>query len=183
MKLTIRNYRCFEDSVPATIDVRSGFTSFIGVNNSGKSSLLRFFYEFRQLFQVFGNTNAVAELVRGRSQAFGVVVSDFTQLFCFRNSRDIQLTIELDQDEHSTSDELPLVDKVELTVWRDTNTFSAKFYSGRSPIGGDQPFTIDNWQVQRTAPPSLPSNRCASKSSCLRTLCMLPRFETSSTSE
>jgi len=49
-ELTIKNYRCFPDSRPARIVVRDGFTAFLGVNNSGKSSLLRFFYEFRRLF-------------------------------------------------------------------------------------------------------------------------------------
>jgi len=45
--LTVRNYRCLSDTNPATISLRAGFTPFVCVNNSGKTTLLRFFYEFR----------------------------------------------------------------------------------------------------------------------------------------
>jgi hypothetical protein len=45
--LTVRNYRCRSDTNPATISLRAGLTPFVGVNNSGKTTLLRFFYEFR----------------------------------------------------------------------------------------------------------------------------------------
>lgn len=41
--LVLKNYRCFPSSCPARFSVRSGFTAFVGVNNSGKSSLLKFF--------------------------------------------------------------------------------------------------------------------------------------------
>jgi predicted ATPase len=51
LEITVKNYRCFSDSVPMRITLGNGFTSFIGVNNSGKSSVLKFFYEFRPLFK------------------------------------------------------------------------------------------------------------------------------------
>jgi AAA15 family ATPase/GTPase len=40
--LTVKNYRCFPDSEPLRIAIRPGFTAFVGVNNSGKSSALKF---------------------------------------------------------------------------------------------------------------------------------------------
>ena len=40
VKLTIKNYRCFTDDQPCIIEFCSGFTSFVGPNNSGKSTLL-----------------------------------------------------------------------------------------------------------------------------------------------
>jgi predicted ATP-dependent endonuclease of OLD family len=43
IRLTIKNYRCFEDSHPLVIEFASDFTAFIGPNNSGKSSCLKFF--------------------------------------------------------------------------------------------------------------------------------------------
>ncbi len=51
--LVIKNYRCFPDYHPARISIRTGYTAFVGVNNSGKSSLLKFLYEFRPLFSYF----------------------------------------------------------------------------------------------------------------------------------
>ena len=53
--LTVKNYRCFPDNKPVHISMRNGFTAFVGVNNSGKSSLLRMFCELRNLFSVLSN--------------------------------------------------------------------------------------------------------------------------------
>jgi AAA15 family ATPase/GTPase len=50
-ELTIKNYRCFPDETPLEFEIGDGFTAFVGVNNSGKSAILRVFYEFRGLFQ------------------------------------------------------------------------------------------------------------------------------------
>lgn len=46
ISITLKNYRCFTDTKPATIDFAPGFTAFVGPNNSGKSAFLKFFYEF-----------------------------------------------------------------------------------------------------------------------------------------
>jgi len=48
--MKIKNYRCFSREAPAEICIRDGFTAFVGPNNSGKSSLLRLFYELRNIF-------------------------------------------------------------------------------------------------------------------------------------
>lgn len=50
VELTLKNYKCFSESKPVKIGIKSGFTALIGMNNSGKSSLLKFFYEFRQIW-------------------------------------------------------------------------------------------------------------------------------------
>lgn len=52
MRLTLKNYRCFEESSPLVIDFASGFVGFIGPNNSGKSTALKALYELRPLFNV-----------------------------------------------------------------------------------------------------------------------------------
>ena len=55
LTITLRNYRCFTDDQRASFVLGEGLTSFIGVNNSGKSAVLRFFFEFRQLLGTFSN--------------------------------------------------------------------------------------------------------------------------------
>ncbi|MFZ3343244.1 MAG: AAA family ATPase, partial [Terriglobales bacterium] len=45
--LTIKNYRCFVR--PVTIALEPGFTAFVGVNNAGKSAVMRFLLELRPL--------------------------------------------------------------------------------------------------------------------------------------
>ena len=54
--LTIKNYRCFADLSPARITIQPGFTGFLGANNSGKSTILKFFYEFRALFRLLSSS-------------------------------------------------------------------------------------------------------------------------------
>jgi AAA15 family ATPase/GTPase len=56
--LTINNHPCFAGSKPAHIVLRDGFTAFVGVNNSGKSSLLKFFFELRPLFDMPTTANS-----------------------------------------------------------------------------------------------------------------------------
>ena len=64
--LTVQNYRCFPDSYPFRLRIGPGFTGIIGVNNSGKSSILKFFYEFRNLFTSFVENNDYATSVLTR---------------------------------------------------------------------------------------------------------------------
>jgi ABC-type cobalamin/Fe3+-siderophores transport system ATPase subunit len=47
MEIELKNYRAFSDEAPARWTLEDGFTALVGVNNSGKSSLLRFFHEIR----------------------------------------------------------------------------------------------------------------------------------------
>lgn len=66
VELTIRNYRCFGDE-PARLRISDGFTALVGVNNSGKSALLRMLYEIRPLLNILAhNTNNYGDgLLRG----------------------------------------------------------------------------------------------------------------------
>lgn len=69
IKLTIKNYRGFV--APVEIDIKDGITSLVGINNAGKSSLLRFFYDFRYLFQNLINPfGALYPASQGEGQAF-----------------------------------------------------------------------------------------------------------------
>ena len=75
--LTLKNYRCFEDKHPASFRLSTGFTSFVGVNNSGKSTLLKFFYEFRSLFRLlsYPTGNLIGALAgSGQSGDFSIPV-------------------------------------------------------------------------------------------------------------
>lgn len=92
IELTIKNYRCFPDFRPARLEIRPGFSAFVGVNNSGKSSLLRFFYEFRRLFDQLSNIDVVVQSLRGANLAFNPAgIQDNTEIFSNRTDRDLEL--------------------------------------------------------------------------------------------
>lgn len=86
-KITVKNYRGFPDHKPMILEVRDGFTALVGTNNSGKSSILKFFHEFRNLFESLSTTPRPGPLSFRTSH-----VEDWVEIFHNQNDRD--LTIE-----------------------------------------------------------------------------------------
>jgi ABC-type cobalamin/Fe3+-siderophores transport system ATPase subunit len=101
MKITLRNYRAFDDSKPAEWELADDFRAFVGINNAGKSSLLRLFYEIRPALILFCGDNINAQsMVYGGSEAPGFRgVADPSEVFCNRNQRNMSLTFALDKPE------------------------------------------------------------------------------------
>jgi ABC-type cobalamin/Fe3+-siderophores transport system ATPase subunit len=136
--LTLKNYRCFPDSKPARISLRSGLTALVGVNNSGKSSLLKFFYEFRPLFQMLSTpTGNLINALKGDAEAFspGRSVIDNEEVFSNLNSRDLQVELRLvPPNGGGVPPALPSPSRLVLTVLRGTNTWVAKLYLGDDPV-------------------------------------------------
>jgi predicted ATPase len=91
VQITVKNYRCFPDSRPLRFEVKNGFIAFVGTNNSGKSSILKFFYEFRQLFHGLANPDSLAQVLNAGVISFQYPqsVKDPEEVFCDFNSRDL----------------------------------------------------------------------------------------------
>ncbi len=53
MRIKIWNYRSYPINSPIAIEIKEGITFVLGVNNIGKSNLLRFFYDFRNIFNSY----------------------------------------------------------------------------------------------------------------------------------
>lgn len=101
-KITLNNYRCFEDSAPAEFVIKEGFTSFIGPNNSGKSSILKFLYEFRSTFELFSSVNSLRQRFNNDSIGFSLLgVSDKYEVLNNNNSRPLTVRIEIKPDDES----------------------------------------------------------------------------------
>src|SRR5438270_6577027 len=134
VELTIKNYRCFPDAKALKVDLKEGFAGFVGVNNSGKSSILRFFYEFRSLFSVLTDRNSLLTLLRGDPVAFGIPqsVKDIQELFCDSNDRDLTIHFGLP----ASSPSHPQPSSVSITVKRDTNTMTKITFIARATLYG-----------------------------------------------
>jgi ABC-type cobalamin/Fe3+-siderophores transport system ATPase subunit len=144
VELTIKNYRCFPDSKPLHFEIREGFTAFVGINNSGKSSILRFLYEFRALFSLLADQNNFLGLLKGSriSFSFAENVKDITEVFCDSNNRD--LTIELAFPAASTSP-YPQQSSICIRVFRDLAQFSTDgFSSDGSEYAVDKSYILVN---------------------------------------
>jgi len=133
-ELTLKNYRCFPDSKPAQVRIVSGFTALLGVNNSGKSSLLKFFYEFRPLFELLsGDATAFQMALQRNPRSLGTMpsVADTSEVFCNQNSRDIEVGIRvLDSGPMRQSNSLPATG-INVTVRRSDKLWVAEIPKSR----------------------------------------------------
>ncbi len=113
--------------------MRKGFTGFVGTNNSGKSSLLKFFYEFRSLFDLLSRpTGNLINAITGRAESFKFPssVGDFQEIFCNSNNRNLQIEISFtDVNPATQRGGLQFPNKLVLTIPRGTNTWVAELRS------------------------------------------------------
>jgi predicted ATPase len=141
VEITIKNYRCFPDSRPARFVLRSGLTSFVGVNNSGKSSLLKFFYEFRDLFRILSSPsgNFIHALNRQRqSFNFALSVLDKDEVFSNRNNRDIELRLTFfEHAAKGTHGITRFAEEISIAVPRGTSTWTAELNATDGPVEGE----------------------------------------------
>jgi ABC-type multidrug transport system ATPase subunit len=125
----IKNYRCFEDGHPLRFILEDGFTAFVGPNNCGKSSILKFFHEFRIFWSYLtGPTGNIQNLLAGRTVPLNFQsVIDQSEIFCDSNNRDILIEIDLDRLDHINS---PQISKVVFYISKSTTiTVKAEFYA------------------------------------------------------
>lgn len=116
VELTIKNYRCFPDSHPLRFDLREGFTAFVGINNSGKSSVLRFFYELRNFFTAVGDRGNLLNILHGGVTGFAPQVSDPSELFSNLNERPLEIEIAFP---NAASHPNPLLSSICFVITRD----------------------------------------------------------------
>ncbi len=101
--ITLKNYRCFPEDQPAIIRVEKGFTALVGTNNSGKSTLLRFFWEFRPLLSSLVNPNSLHVAMQGGREAlnFPSTIRDPEEVFCNRQAQTITIEFDFSQIDKS----------------------------------------------------------------------------------
>ena len=94
INITLKNYRCFTTEAPAALSLSAGFTGFVGVNNAGKSVLLRSFYELRAIYEALAaNTDTFRSILRGDNVPLDPKAADPEEIFNNENSADIELEI------------------------------------------------------------------------------------------
>lgn len=156
INLSIDNYRCFPAGKPVRIKLKKGFSAFVGVNNAGKSSLLKFFYELRPIFEPLGkDVNAPSGLWGGGTRGYAPVpeISDPDEMFFNGNRADIQIEITLEQVPNRVTED---VTKAIVILDRTRSVLSAKFFTSASAI---DPTALSNlgpllWSEERLRIPS-----------------------------
>lgn len=146
-KLVVKNYRCFDDRTPLVVGIGSHFTALVGANNSGKSSFLKFFFEFRYLWDNL--RNALPDLLQSRlANASLNGIPDPEEIFSNTNQRDLSIELELLGVSASIGN-VPTITKAVVTCGRSKpGEFSLSFFSGQSEIERSSKFS---WQSQHVS--------------------------------
>ncbi|MBD2001830.1 MULTISPECIES: ATP-dependent nuclease [Cyanophyceae] len=120
IKITLKNYRCFSDSKPARITLRKGFTALIGINNSGKTALLKFFYEFRSLLSPLSETRTWLDFSAGLEHTFNPPkeLLDNQEIFCNTNNRPLVIELDFLREDKSEFGKTLIPKKLTITVQR-----------------------------------------------------------------
>ncbi len=146
LDITLKNYRCFPDTDPVRFSIRKGFTAFLGSNNSGKSSLLKFFVEFRGLFSLI--TGDFPAAMTGRPLPFQLTgVPDISEVFSNTNNRNIVIEFGFTPDSEDDPAQLPTTPRnIRLEVLRDQNILlvtNLSLPSGAVTLSGSFAITQD----------------------------------------
>lgn len=133
--LEIKNYRCFTDEYPAKIDFREGMTCCIGVNNAGKSTILRMLFELRSLFQEITYLPTVGRALKDNPNGTEIQiggVADNREIFSDSNQRDITIVMRQEEEQQGS-----VPDALELRIPRGApNKFSARILTPGGWVGG-----------------------------------------------
>lgn len=136
MIIKLTNYRCFPNG--ATLDLSNYFTALVGVNNAGKSSLLRFAYEFRPLWQaILESRDWLVHAIHGASGS-QLNVPDVAEVFSKMSQGDLVLEVDLSpavplSNPYSAS-VAKVPDRMILTLSRQTQNWTVKFAIGPSVL-------------------------------------------------
>lgn len=88
-KITFKNYRNIPFNNPITMEIKEGITFILGVNNIGKSNLIKFFYEFNGL-KHFINQPIINQMQFG--------INDLTPFSQIINQKNYEKNIEIKLD-------------------------------------------------------------------------------------
>ena len=100
IQITVKNYRCFDDANPLRLNIDNGFVALVGPNNSGKSSCLKFFYEFRNLWQALTERDFLTSMLAGQVRSISYLdINDPEQVFADSNTRPLTIEIKVEISE------------------------------------------------------------------------------------
>lgn len=132
--VTLSGYRCFSPAHPVTLALRGDTVALIGLNNSGKSTLLKSMYELRPLFKTLAE-GPPSQLVQRISFSRPPEVGDDTELFWHFGEADVVVEVFLPESKKNNQSDLAW--KAQLTLTRGANACSVTFIDEHdNPIPG-----------------------------------------------
>jgi len=74
--VSAKNYRCFTHEKPLKLTLSNGISAYVGQNNTGKSTILKFLWEIRPIFQAFLHSSNFQRLIRENDNKLEVTWPD-----------------------------------------------------------------------------------------------------------
>lgn len=134
MIVKLTNYRCFPGPKAITIDLGYSFIAFVGSNNSGKSTLLRFLYEFRPIIgRIYGFDGGFHHALKN-SHTLETIVPDKDELFSNVNEDDIVIEFSFIDTKYKSNVNGIIANRIVLHVPRYKNRWSAVLYNNNSEL-------------------------------------------------
>ena len=137
INVSISNYRCFTYDNPAKFKIQDSIIAFVGPNNAGKSTVLRFLYEFRNLFGKLTHKDGFESGLIG-NQAFEKPpkLDDFNDIFTKLNDRPIKIEIEITDNKvpnkvekpGNVTDEMDVLKKMLIEIQRNSLQYKISVY-------------------------------------------------------
>ena len=134
IEVSVRNYRCFSEA-PVQFSLKNRIQSFVGVNNSGKSCLLKLFYEFRNIFSQLSNPNAITPLLNGQPCNFNLLpgTKDCNELLHDRNGDDLVIVLVAPIFERFTRNSVRSAKTCGWNSWHAPNCWSNSVHNSGVP--------------------------------------------------
>ncbi len=134
VRITLSNYRGFSDENPAVFELggEAGYTALIGPNNSGKSSLMLFFYEMRGIFEVFNSSQMSQNqhiLVEHFSTKPPRETIDSKEVFYNKNERELKIIIEINCD---SCGDINFLRKTVFSLDKESNRWQVENYGSKN---------------------------------------------------
>lgn len=146
LRVELGNFRSFAGDAVELEFLRGAFTGLVGSNNTGKSSLLRFFWELRPTFTSLATTLRQVGSVHAKALVGGDV-SPLTlqtlageRIFCTANDADCTIGLQFEESPYQANDDL-WPSSAKLTLHRSSSQLSLRIVMGdgevlSGPAGG-----------------------------------------------
>jgi hypothetical protein len=143
--ISLMNYRCFSGNAPTTWTFKGdALTSFVGPNNAGKSTILRLFYELRNVFAAFSQEGNLRSFLSNQNQgmSFNGTSDNSAEIWAHRTVGPVFIELSIEVEDPNELSRLRLQMNDRRTLAWSTQIWAGPAYSEVKVVSTDYPPTV-----------------------------------------